>query len=95
MTTLVEKQPSIISTSTTLVEIKENQHFVYCPATNYTSKVCIDCLDRPLMKDDQCEMCNYRGEPLCAHCSCLWFPFAFAYDFVSCPIRGIKYCHSQ
>lgn len=79
------------TTRTTQVNVLNQKKFKCCPATNYTGEVCINCLDRPLETGDQAECCHYRGEPFCAHCSCLWFPFAFVIDVVSCPIRGIKY----
>ena len=93
--------PSSIINQPTGIDKEETEQtetkppFVYFPATTYTSNVCIKCLDRPLMKDDEAECCSYRGEPFCAHCSCLWFPFATIYDVVSFPIRGIKHCVSK
>lgn len=95
MPEIITEQPHGNTTPTTQVNVPNQKPFECFPATNYTSKVCIDCLDRPLMKDDQCEVCNYRGEPLCAHCSCFWFPFAFTLDIVSFPYRGIKHCVSK
>lgn len=95
MPEIITEQPHGNTIPTTQVNVPNQKPFVFCPATNYTSKVCINCLDRPLQKDDQCEMCNYRGEPLCANCSCFWFPFAITLDIVSFPYRGIKNCVSK
>ena len=79
-------------TTNNVVDTQPNKEDFMClPATNKTAEVCINCLDRPQMKDDEAECCHYRGEPFCAHCSCLWFPFAFTFDIVSCPFRGIKH----
>jgi hypothetical protein len=94
MSEVITTQPVAITTDTVVTE-KTNEPFTVFPATSYTFKVFIECYDRPLMTDDEVECCNYHGEPFCAHCSCLWFPFAFVYDVVSCPFRGIKHCVSK
>ena len=65
---------------------------VACPASYYACNTCIESMDRPLMKDDECECCNYRGEPCCAGCSCFFLPFTIPYDIISFPVRMIIGC---
>jgi hypothetical protein len=38
-----------------------------------------------------CECCSNRGEPLCAGCHCIFWPFTIIIDILTCTPRYISY----